>query len=189
MTSNPSGDSSSNASPDSTADQYIGLLHSWQVFLATGFGVGMLTPVTPGTVGALLGIPLTLFLALIPGVGVIPAAFFQAVVIAVLVLVGIPICSAAQRALGKKDPSEVVWDEITTVPMVFFLVPSHLLLNPLVLLVGFGLHRLIDITKPPPCRQLERLPAGAGIMLDDVAAGAYGFIVMHLWLYSGIGTV
>ncbi len=188
MTNNSRDEPSSIASPESTADRTIGPLHSWQVFLATGFGVGMLSPVGPGTVGALLGIPLTLFLSLIHDVGVVPAEFFQAVAIAALVLVGIPICSAAQQALGKKDPSEVVWDEIVTVPIVFFLVSSPLLMNPLVLLVGFGLHRLFDVTKPPPCRQLERLPAGTGIMLDDVAAGFYGFIVMHLWLFSGIGT-
>lgn len=78
-----------------------------------------------------------------------------------------------------KDPGPVVWDEIATVPLVFLLWPSGI--TWLWLLVGFGLHRLFDITKPPPCRQLERLPEGLGVMVDDVAAAGYAAIV-----YAGL---
>jgi phosphatidylglycerophosphatase A len=42
-----------------------------------------------------------------------------------------------------------------------------------VALVGFGLHRLMDISKPPPARQLERLPEGWGVMADDLMAAIY----------------
>jgi phosphatidylglycerophosphatase A len=35
------------------------------------------------------------------------------------------------------------------------------------------LFRLFDIFKPWPVRQLERLPAGAGILADDLMAGLY----------------
>ena len=64
--------------------------------------------------------------------------------------------TAAGRALGgKKDNQAIVWDEIVTVPVVFLLVP---LTNWKIALAGFVLHRLFDITKPPPARQLERLP-------------------------------
>ncbi len=40
-------------------------------------------------------------------------------------------------------------------------------------LVGFGLFRLFDIWKPSPARQAERLPAGLGVMADDLVAGLY----------------
>ena len=68
--------------------------------------------------------------------------------------IGIPFATAAGRALGgKKDNQAIIWDEIVTVPVVFLLVP---LTN---WRVGAGwdlrLHRLFDITKPPPARQLE----------------------------------
>jgi phosphatidylglycerophosphatase A len=50
------------------------------------------------------------------------------------------------------------------------------------------LFRVFDILKPPPVRQLERLPGGTGIMLDDVAAGLMALAVGHLILrfFSGL---
>ena len=97
-----------------------------------------------------------------------------------LVAVGVPICDAGGRHFNKKDPGVVVWDEIATAPLVFLFVPKITLG---ILLVGFFLHRLFDILKPPPCRQLEKLPGGLGIMADDVGAGLYALAVMHglLW--------
>jgi phosphatidylglycerophosphatase A len=53
-------------------------------------------------------------------------------------------------------------------------------------LAGFILFRAFDIVKPPPVRQLERLPEGSGIVVDDVAAGLYGLLVMHLLLHIGL---
>ena len=53
-------------------------------------------------------------------------------------------------------------------------------------LTGFILFRAFDIVKPPPVRQLERLPEGTGIVVDDVAAGLYGMLVMHILLHSGV---
>jgi len=50
------------------------------------------------------------------------------------------------------------------------------------LLVGFILFRAFDILKPPPVRQLERLPEGTGIVMDDIAAGLYAQLVMQLVL-------
>jgi phosphatidylglycerophosphatase A len=47
------------------------------------------------------------------------------------------------------------------------------------------LFRLFDITKPFPVRQLERLPAGWGIVFDDVAAGLYALGVaslLRIWI-------
>jgi phosphatidylglycerophosphatase A len=46
------------------------------------------------------------------------------------------------------------------------------------LLAGFLFFRLFDIVKPWPARQLESMPAGWGIMLDDVAAGVYALLLM-----------
>jgi phosphatidylglycerophosphatase A len=45
---------------------------------------------------------------------------------------------------------------------------------------------VFDILKPPPVRQLEKLPEGTGIVLDDVAAGILALIVMHLLLHFGL---
>jgi phosphatidylglycerophosphatase A len=42
---------------------------------------------------------------------------------------------------------------------------------------AFILFQFFDVWKPPPARQLERVPGGAGIVLDDVAAGIYAALV------------
>jgi phosphatidylglycerophosphatase A len=54
------------------------------------------------------------------------------------------------------------------------------------LAVGFILFRGFDIVKPPPVRQLERLPEGTGIVVDDIGAGIYALAVMQLLLNFGL---
>jgi len=146
------------------------------VWLATGGWVGMF-PIMPGTVGALWGVPLSL------AVAAAPQPLVQLLIIAVLVLVGVPLCTAAAARLGLKDPGPVVFDEIVALPVTFFLHPVH---DPAVLIAGFLLFRLFDILKPPPVRQLERLPAGWGIMTDDLAAGVYANLSLWLLTRSGL---
>ena len=52
------------------------------------------------------------------------------------------------------------------------------------LVAGFALHRLFDITKPWPCRRLEKLPGGWGIMADDVMASLYaGLVYLAAWRF------
>jgi phosphatidylglycerophosphatase A len=157
------------ASPGSTRIDLLAVL------LATGLGVGQALP-APGTFGSLWGLPLAWLLLQLPGIAA------QATVLAVLFAVGVPLCTRAARCLGKKDPGAVVWDELVTVPLVFLGLSSSQFLQPLVLLAGFTLHRFFDILKLPPCRQLERLPAGLGIMADDLAAACYAWLVLRLLL-------
>lgn len=154
------------------------------IFLATGFAVGRYTPVAPGTVGAVMGAVLAWGIYQLPDVGLPAWVLYTAIVLA-LNLVGVPLCGEAQRQLGGKDPQEVIWDEICTVPMAFFLVPAALMASPWVLLAGFALHRLFDIGKPPPCRYLERLPGGWGIMADDWMAGIYACVALHMLILAG----
>ncbi len=151
------------------------LFEKVSLWIGTGLGFGF-SPKAPGTVGAIWGIPLAMLVMRIPSV------IGQVVAIAVLYLVGIPICTSAAQTLGKKDPGEVVWDEIATVPIVFLFVDPRLMGRWEILVLGFVLHRIFDISKPPPVRQLEKLPDGLGIMTDDVAAGVYGCLAMHLIL-------
>ncbi len=155
------------------------------MWLATGAGFGF-SPIAPGTVGAVWGIPLAFAIAALPAVAGLPAAVVQLVVLVGLILIGVPICRAGEQYLGVKDPKPVVYDEIATVALTFYLVPAGTLANPLVVLAGFALHRAFDIAKPPPVRQAERLPGGLGIMTDDVLAGLYALGSLHLLLFSGI---
>jgi phosphatidylglycerophosphatase A len=145
-------------------------------FLATGFGVCRVVP-APGTIGtALFGVPFAWAVGQLPGIG------WQTVASVAAFLVGVPLTTAANRALGGgKDHSSIVWDEIASVPIVFLFVPMT---NWRIALAGFVLHRIFDITKMPPAAQLERLPEGLGIMADDSMAAIYACAALALlnWL-------
>lgn len=154
------------------------------VFLATGFGLGFF-PVAPGTVGALWGLPLAWgleHLAHRTSLGAPYADLCQALAIVAICAAGVPVCTAAARRLGKKDPGSIVLDEIASMPIAFYLVP---IANWKIAVAGFVLHRFFDVTKPPPARQLERLPAGLGIMADDWAAAVYANLALRALLWLG----
>jgi phosphatidylglycerophosphatase A len=134
------------------------------VMLATGFGLG-LSPVASGTFGTLLGIPLAYFLFSWQTEWMV-----QVVLSIVMVMVAVPICDQAEKALGgKKDDGRIVADEYLTYPMTLIGLP----LNPAMLLVAFLTHRIFDIIKPWPARGLQRLPGGLGITIDDVFSSLY----------------
>lgn len=157
--------------------------------MATGFGFGF-SPFAPGTMGALWGVPIAWALGQIqtPSLGVAGPALIQIAVIVVLGAIGVPLCTEAAKRLGdKKDPGAVVWDEIASMPITFFLVPLYAWSGPsmvAVIAVGFVLNRIFDIIKPPPCPRLEKLDGGLGIMADDWAAGIYSCISLHLCLWA-----
>jgi phosphatidylglycerophosphatase A len=147
--------------------------------VATFFGIGYIQP-GPGTlasaVTALLWAALAHFL---PDSGRIPIAIAFAIVVT---LIGIPAATQVARASGMKDPGFVVIDEVAGQLISLIAIP----LTWKTFLAGFILFRVFDILKPPPVRQLERLPEGSGIMLDDVAAGIYALAVMQLLLHWGL---
>jgi phosphatidylglycerophosphatase A len=141
------------------------------VLLGTGLGVGFI-PFAPGTFGSLWG-PVLIW-------GVQQAQWSGPVIAIVAVLstlIGIPICTRSSRALGKHDPGSVVYDEIAAFWIVY--LPILIMDKPMswkLAGAGFVLFRIFDIAKPWPVNRLEKLPDGTGIMLDDLAAGAFAAI-------------
>jgi hypothetical protein len=99
-----------------------------------------------------------------------------------LTLIGIPAATRVARGAGRKDPQFVVIDEVAGQLVALIAVP----LAWKSFLAGFILFRAFDIVKPPPVRQLEAIPEGAGIVLDDIAAGLYALVAMHLFLHFGL---
>ena len=152
------------------------------VLLATGLGAGF-SPVMPGTVGSLWGLPLAWAIGQIPAAGGLPAPALQAAVIVLLCAIGVPLCTAAGKQFGQKDPGAIIWDEIAAMPIVFWMVPTEPLNRPLVLAAGFVLFRVFDISKLPPIKRLERLPAGLGVMADDWLAAVYAAVSLQLLLW------
>jgi phosphatidylglycerophosphatase A len=98
------------------------------------------------------------------------------------IAIGIPAATIVARAASSKDPQFVVIDEVAGQLITLIAVPA----SWKCLLVGFILFRGFDMVKPPPVRQLERLPEGTGIVIDDVGAGLYALIVMQLLLHFGV---
>jgi phosphatidylglycerophosphatase A len=139
------------------------------VFLATGFYVGYI-PLTPGTFGSLLGLPLCFFLA---GIS-LPAAIFAG-----LLLIGLAvwISGHAAKILKHKDPGCIVIDEMAGMVVTLTGVPFHLTS----VIIGFVLFRIFDIVKPFPIRIIDRrLPGGAGIVADDVVDGVFANIMTRI---------
>jgi phosphatidylglycerophosphatase A len=94
-------------------------------------------------------------------------------------VIGIPAATQVARASGLHDPQFVVIDEVAGQLVALIAVP----LAWKTFLVGLILFRVFDILKPPPIRLLERLPEGIGIVVDDLGAGVYALVVMHLLLH------
>ena len=97
---------------------------------------------------------------------------------------------AAEEALGGSDPSCVVVDEVAgmCIAMLGLRWPLRteatdhrwLLTTVLAVALAFVLFRAFDVLKPPPCNALQRIPGGKGILLDDVFAGIYACVIMHV---------
>jgi len=143
-------------------------------WIAVGFGSGW-SPVMPGTVGTLIGVPLAW------GLMQIQSAGMQAIVCAALTLAAIPICGVAEKVIGGKDPGCIVADEYLTLPITVIGLTS-----PWALLSGFVLHRIFDITKPPPIRQLQHIHGGFGIVVDDFLAALIALGLNHV-LFAALG--
>jgi phosphatidylglycerophosphatase A len=137
--------------------------------LATGFGFG-LSRFMPGTVGTLWGIPLAW------AVVQLPSLTLQMTACLALTLLAVPVCGAAEKIIGGKDPGCIVADEYCTLPIVYLGLPF----TPWVILSGFVLHRIFDITKPPPIKQLQHIHGGFGIVIDDFLAALLALGCNHL---------
>lgn len=136
--------------------------------LATWFGCG-LVPLAPGTAGTLGAIPLFLVLRSSGPVAVLFVA-------SILAIVGVWAADHVIARTGQHDPQIVVIDEV--VGVLITLAASAPTWTSLVL--GVVLFRIFDQWKPWPARQLESLPGGFGVVMDDVAAGVWGAIVLGL---------
>lgn len=148
-------------------------------WLATCFGLGKVT-YAPGTVtsaaATIFAVPLVLL-----GWKVLLPAFIA------ITAIGIPACGAYARAVRIHDPGDCVLDEVagqwlSLVPVAFALQgdywPAYF--------VAFLAFRLFDIWKPWPIWWADqKLPGGAGIMADDLAAGSYAGLVVFGMIYAG----
>ncbi len=141
--------------------------------IGTGLGAGY-APLAPGTAGSLLAVIVFLLWPQNALCWIFVTLFF--------LLIGIPVSTFIEKEKGE-DPSLVVIDEVVGQWTTLLFLPFF---NWKVALAGFFLFRLFDIWKPFPINLSQKLPAGWGIMVDDVLAGIYGNMVLQIILRSGL---
>lgn len=135
------------------------------LFLATGFGLGLVAPVAPGTVGSLPGVALAYALALL-------SPWLQIPLCMALALAAVPVCGAAENTLRVKDDGRITADEWMLYPIALIGIPLWDL-PWWSMLLFFTVVRAFDIVKFPPARSLQTLQGGRGIVIDDFFANLY----------------
>ena len=127
--------------------------------IGTFFGTGY-APIAPATVASFAVFLIWWLVAPVP-------LWIQAALIVLVTVIGIPV-STRLEVLHGEDPKLVVIDEVAGMLVTYFGVAA---VGWPGWLAGFFWFRFFDIFKPLGIRRLERLPAGTGIMADDLGAG------------------
>jgi phosphatidylglycerophosphatase A len=143
-------------------------LRWWELpYLVVGsFGGTGFFPVASGTVASLAACALYLLLP--------PWPWLVAALGALVFLFGIPATGWMALRYRDDDPSQATADEGAVMLLVLAFFPRELGW----LTAAFLLFRFFDIAKLPPCRRVERLSGGWGIMLDDLVAGVYAAVIL-----------
>lgn len=145
--------------------------------ISSFFGIGFIKK-GGGTVAALAAALIWYFIAVRSGsVSGIGNVWQQAGVLIVLFAAGVWSGNIVEAAWGK-DCYRVVLDEVLGICIALFMIP----VTWQTVLAALILFRLFDIAKPFFIRSMEKLPGGWGVMLDDVLAGVYANIIVHIIL-------
>jgi phosphatidylglycerophosphatase A len=145
-------------------------INSFEKFIGSGFYTGY-SPFISGTVGSLAA----LIIYLIPG---FEQLFVIIPSIVIFMVYGIYVGTKFEAEYGK-DPAQCTIDEVVGMWISLVGLPKTFA----IVAIAFILWRILDIIKPPPARNLERLKGGLGIMIDDVISGIYTLIIMLLVVY------
>ena len=139
------------------------------IFFASGAHVGNV-PFAPGTFGSLLGLVVCFLLTTVP-------ISVATIIVVALILFSVWVSEHAEKMMGEKDPGSVVIDEVAGMVVTMIGIPF----GAVTAITGFALFRLLDIVKPPPVRFFQDdLAGGAGIVMDDVAAGIIANILLRV---------
>jgi len=139
------------------------------LFFATGCYSGF-SPGAPGTAGSVIGVVLFWFLS--------PLTFpLYGLTVMAFIFLSIWCAARASIIFQKKDPSQIVIDEIAGYLVTMSALPP----TWGYIIAGFILFRIMDIVKPYPIRWIDQnIAGGYGIVLDDVLAGVYANIILQI---------
>lgn len=155
--------------------------------VATCGGLGY-SPIFPGTAGALLGVAIYLPIGLLAHGEPLHSLLLGGALLASCA-VTVALGPWAERHFQKKDASCFVTDEVAgfLFTVLLFRGPLPLWFDPpsvwVTIAWAFPVTRVIDIIKVPPARRLEKLPAGWGVLADDLLGSVYAAALLHLLRY------
>ncbi len=141
--------------------------------ISTFFGVGYI-PIASGSFGSLAALLIYIFL-------IKQIIFLHACIFIIVTVLGFCVAGPAEIIFRKKDPGQIVIDEVAGMLLSLFFIPF----KPIYIFWAFFLFRLFDTIKPAPTGKFEELSGAAGVMMDDLIAGIYANIclqVIHLIL-------
>ena len=142
------------------------------LWAGTGFGLGFVSPVAPGTVGSLPGVVLAYAVTALP-------LWLQLPVALGFTLLAIPVCEVSERLLGIQDDGRIVADEWMLFPVAVIGLPLAQL-PWWAMAMFFIVVRFLDIVKLPPAHRLQNIPGGRGIVIDDFVSNLYALGVNGL---------
>jgi len=138
--------------------------------LGSGFFSGYI-PIAPGTFGSLVA----LAIYLIPG---FENPTILLTLISLFSIIGIYTGNKFEKVYGK-DPAQCTIDEMVGMWITLLFIPKYIWY----ILIAFIIWRILDIIKPFPANIVEKIKGGWGIMLDDIVAGIYSLILVHIIIY------
>lgn len=153
-------------------------MHKLKLWIGAGFGAGFV-PYMPGTIGS--------FVALIPIYFILLSNFpiiYLFVFILACSILNMWVSKACEAAWGQ-DPPKMVIDEWAGQAVTFLTISTvtTTLSITSILFFGFAFFRIFDILKPLGIKKLQNLGGGLGILIDDLLAGVYSLISLHLFLF------
>lgn len=145
--------------------------------MVTGFGAGY-SPWVPGTAGTLAAVPFSLALNRLASTSLLLAIL----TLIAFAFAAVWLAQKGEEIFLEKDSRRIVVDEMAGFLLANFLSPPQL--KPTV--AAFILFRIFDIIKLFPAGPAERMPGGLGVVLDDIIAGLYAFVIVQMLLYGGL---
>lgn len=145
------------------------MFRNFNRLIATFFFIGYL-PLAPGSAASLAGVMLAIIFY--------DNTFVYGTFFLLVTILGFLTTGDVEKTLNKKDPGCIVIDEVSGVMIAFWMLP----LTVPVVITAFFVFRAFDMFKIYPANKFESMNGGVGIMMDDIVAGLYTNVIMHLAL-------
>ena len=146
-----------------------GFLDKLVLITATLFGIGYV-PLMPGTASCVAAF----FVILL-----IKSQLWLIVVTVLSCTLAFLLSGRAENILGRKDAKEIVIDDFSGMLISCIFIPHDIRF----VIAGFLLFRIFDMLKMPPADRIERCNGALGIVGDDIVAGIYANIALHIVVF------